>query len=393
MIRKCFRWLLILTMLLSLCAVAVAEQDDEEVSITIFDTDGTATDIEGGTEDDAAPEQDAVDMTKPVYQADGSIIITMSFTGDVTIGRNMKSSGTSIFEKELKKQDNDPNFIFRNVKDIFAEDDLTMVNFEGTLTTSGINPDKRGNDFLFRADPSYASVLTDNGVETVSLENNHVMDMGEEGLAETKASLTDAGVTYASEDEPAIMVVRGVTVGSLAYQTFNGRHDELIAKVPGDIADLRAKGCEVVIVSYHWGNEKDYAPNDNQVRLARATVDAGADLVVGHHSHRINPIELYNGKYICYSLGNFSFAGNNKPDDMATFIFQIKMRVKDGVADNDQIRIIPCRISSKRDYNDFAPTPYTKDENVEAVLRVLRQNGKGLDYVLEDYPLKWIGEE
>jgi len=220
-----------------------------------------------------------------------------------------------------------------------------------------------------------------------------VLDMGESGLAETKQVLTDAGISYASEDEPAVFYVKGVKIGSLAYQTFGGRHSELIEKVPGDIQALRDDGCQIVIVSYHWGDELDYYPNDNQVRLGRATVDAGADLVIGHHSHRINPIEYYNGKYICYSLGNFSFAGNTKPSDMATYIFQIRMRIaKDGALSNDAIKIIPCRISSRSDYNDMAPTPYTKDTAIEAVLKTLHSNGKRLDYALTEYPLLWPEE-
>ena len=376
---------------------ALAEGDTEEVSITIFDESGNVIIGDPTPEPETTPEPEVTpeptpDPALPVYQPDGSILLTMSFTGDMTIGSNVQSSGTSIFEKELKKQDGDINFPFRNVTDILHADDLTMVNFEGTLTTAGRNPDKRNNDFLFRADPSYASMLPNGGVDTVSLENNHVLDMGQEGLAETKRVLTEAGIPYASEDEPAILTVKGVKIGSLAYQTFGGRHDELIEKVPGDIQALRDQGCQIVIVSYHWGAEKDYAPNSNQVRLGRATIDAGADLVVGHHSHRINPIEYYNGRYICYSLGNFSFAGNKRPDDMATFIFQIRMRIRDGVVTSEAIKIIPCRISSRTDYNDFAPTPYTKDTNIEADLRTLKQNGKSLDYALEDYPLKWPDE-
>ncbi|MCI5957544.1 MAG: CapA family protein [Clostridiales bacterium] len=371
--------------------LALAEGDTEEVSITIFDESGNVLIGDPTPEPEVTPEP-TPDPALPVYQPDGSILLTMSFTGDMTIGSNVQSSGTSIFEKELKKQDGDINFPFRNVTELLHADDLTMVNFEGTLTTAGRNPDKRNNDFLFRADPSYASMLPDGGVDTVSLENNHVLDMGQEGLAETKRVLVEAGIPYASEDEPAILTVKGVKIGSLAYQTFGGRHDELIEKVPGDIQALRDQDCQIVIVSYHWGAEKDYAPNDNQVRLGRATIDAGADLVVGHHSHRINPIEYYNGRYICYSLGNFSFAGNKKPDDMATFIFQIRMRIRDGVVTSEAIKISPCRISSRTDYNDFAPTPYTKDTNIEAVLRTLKQNGKNLDYALQDYPLKWPDE-
>lgn len=388
--RKPFAWLLVLCMLLTLGLCAMGEEDLEEVSIMIFDSDGTMSE-EIAPELEPTPEP-TPDPAQPQYEADGSILLTMSFTGDFTIGENVQHSGTSIFDKELKKQDGDICFPFRNVKDILLADDMTMVNFEGTLTTAGRNPDKLNNDYLFRADPSFVDMLPAGGVDTVSLENNHVLDMGQDGLQETKGTLLSAGIPYASEDDPAVFYVKGVKIGSLAYQTFGGRHDEIIRKLPDDIAALRSQGCEVVIVSYHWGAELDYYPNDNQVRLGRATVDAGADLVIGHHSHRINPIEYYNGKYICYSLGNFCFAGNNKPSDMASFIFQIRMRVKDGAASSEAIKIIPIRISSRTDYNDFAPTPYTKDTNIEAVVKTLRQNGKRLDYAVADYPLKWPDE-
>ncbi len=388
---KLLAWLLIACMLLTLCLCAMAEGDEEEVSITIFDADGQAVQsVDPQLE--STPEPTA-DPTVPVLEGDGSVLLTMSFTGDFTIGENVQYDGKSIFDRELDKQKGDIHFPFRNVRQLLLADDLTMINFEGTLTTADRNPEKRGNSYLFRANPEWVEMLPAGGVDTVSLENNHVLDMGQEGLDETKRTLLSAGISYASENEPAVFYVKGVKIGSLAYQTFGGRHDELIARVPGDIQALRDEGCEVVIVSYHWGDELDYAPNNNQVRLGRATVDAGADLVIGHHSHRINPIEYYNGKYICYSLGNFCFAGNNKPNDMATFIFQVRMRVKDGQATSDSFKIIPCRISSRTDYNDFAPTPYTKATNIEAVIKTLKSNGKRLEYAVEDYPLKWANED
>ncbi len=393
------RILPLLLMCLLLCTLIFAvAAEEEEVILVIYDAEGNV--VAGGGEDGTEPiltptlaPEPTPDPSLPVYEADGSILLTMSFTGDVTIGSNTQSGGKSIFDKELEANKGDINFPFRNVRDIFHEDDLTMVNFEGTLTTAGKNRDKLENSFLFRADPSFVSMLPYGGVETVSLENNHVLDMGEDGLAETKATLLSAGITYASEDEPAVFTVKGVKIGSLAYQTFGGRHDEIIAKLPEDIGELRQQGCQIVIVSYHWGAEKDYKPNDNQVRLGRATIDAGADLVIGHHSHRINPVEYYNGKYICYSLGNFSFAGHNKPDDMSTYIFQIRMRVRDGVATSEEIKIIPCRISSRTDKNDLIPTPYDKGNHIEAVLTNLSKNGKSLDYAVEEYPLKWSDEE
>jgi len=319
-------------------------------------------------------------------------VVTLSFTGDVTIGGNVQVSGKTYFDRELERHNGDITFPFRNVKAIFLTDDLTVINFEGTLTTAGKNPKLSKNRFLFRAPPGYVRMFRSSGVDAVSLENNHVLDMGKDGLEETKQTLRSAGISYACEGEPAIVYARGVKVGLLAYQTFGGRHDEIIARLPQDIASLRAEGCGIVIANYHWGDDSSYKPNPNQVRLGRATIDAGADLVVGHHSHRINPIELYKGKYICYSLGNFSFAGNNNPDDMSTFIFQVRMRVKDRQATSEAFRIIPCRISSREDRNDFAPTPFTRKKDIENLFAVLQKNGEGLEYAVEDYPLRWPGE-
>jgi len=390
--------LMLLCLLLCAFSAAVVAEEEEEVILIIYDANGNV--VGGGGEDGTEPiltpeptPEPTPDPSLPVYEADGSVLLTMSFTGDVTIGSNTQSGGKSIFDKELDANDGDINFPFKNTRDIFLADDLTMVNFEGTLTTAGKNRERLDNSFLFRADPKFVSMLPYGGVETVSLENNHVLDMGEEGLAETKQTLLDAGITYASEDEPAIFTVKGVKIGSLAYQGWRDRKEKLLDKIPGDIADLRSKGCQIVIVSFHWGNEKDYAPTETQIALGRATIDAGADLVVGHHSHRINPIECYNGRYICYSLGNFSFAGHNKPDDMSTFIFQIRMRVRDGVTTSEEFKIIPCRISSRTDKNDLIPTPYEKGNHIEAVLTNLSKNGKSLTYAVEEYPLKWSDEE
>ena len=93
--------------------------------------------------------------------------------------------------------------------------------------------------------------------------------------------------------------------------------------------------------------------------------------------------------YICYSLGNFCFAGNSKPSDMSSFMFQTRFRVKDGVVSNEGFRIIPIRISSRTDYNDFTPTPLTKDTAIDSVLTTLKENGRKLEYAVSEYPLDW----
>ncbi len=327
----------------------------------------------------------------PQLEADGSIMVTITAVGDVTIGRNVQHKGTSIFEKELKKQGGDINFIFRNVQEIFKEDHLTIANFEGVLADEyKIPSNKRENSYLFLAPTSYVEALTNNSVEAVTMENNHVGDFGDEGIASTIQTMEDAGIVWSNKNSMGMFEVQGLKIGMLSYQTLNQPYtsEELKDIVDGDVKKARQQ-CDLVIVSFHWGDELDYAPKSNQIMLGRAAIDSGADLVLGHHSHRINPIECYKGKYIVYSLANCSFAGNNKPSDMFTFIFQTRFKVLNGEIISNTFRIIPCRISSRKDYNDFAITPLVEQSNISTVLSTLEKNGRKLDYAVPSYPLDW----
>ena len=331
--------------------------------------------------------EEVVTEKKEILDTDGSSIITITCTGDFTIGGDSRKK-KNIFEDELKAQGGDINFTMQNMRDIFLDDDLTLVNFEGTLTESTYIPsNKRENQFLFSAPPSYVSMLSDNGIEAVSLENNHVMDHGEEVYEETQQVLEDAGIVWSNSEHMGVFEVKGIQIAMLSYLCID-RYDKLWDKVPADIAAAKER-YPLVIVSFHWGNELDYSPTNNQIKMGRLAVDSGADLVVGHHSHRMNPIELYNGVYICYSLGNFCFSGNSKPSDMSSFVFQIRFRVKDGVCTPRGFRIIPIRISSLATRNDFIPTPYTTGSNIDSVLTVLKNNGRKLEYAVADYPLDW----
>lgn len=391
--RRFWSLALVLSMLLSLSILAAGAEgweDEEEISFFDLVNPPTPEPAPGST---PAPTPEPSPTPEPVTQADGSVVVTLTAVGDVTIGRNVQYSGASIFEKELKKQNNDINFIFRNVKDIFAQDDLTIANFEGVLADSYTIPsNKRNNSFLFLGPPSYAEALKNNSVEAVTMENNHVGDFGQDGIDATIAAMENVGVVWANKTRMGVYEIQGLRIGMLAYQTLNQSisSSELKDLVAADIA--RAKeSCDIVTVSFHWGEELDYAPRSNQIMLGRAAIDAGADLVLGHHSHRINPIECYKGRYIVYSLANCSFAGNNKPSDMCTFIFQCRFRVKEGEIIDNPFRIIPCRISSRKDYNDFAITPFTENANIQTVISTLtnKTNIKNLEYAITDYPLEW----
>ena len=382
------RKLLILCLALCLLVPAArAEDDDEDFYVGDLLYEEVLLDDDDSADGPASAE-------KPVYEEDGSRLLTLTFTGDFTIGRDTRKRA-DIFGDELAKHDGDVNFVMANVRDILLADDMTLVNFEGTLTNSTYVPtNKKENQFLFSAPPEWVSVLSDNGVECVSLENNHVMDHGEEAYEDTKNALREAGIVYSNSTEMGVYNVKGIDICMLSYLCIDrydkpaGGYATLYDKVAADIAEAKAE-YPIVIVSFHWGVEKDYTPTKNQIKMGRLAVDSGADLVIGHHSHRINPIEKYNGAYICYSLGNFCFAVNSKPSDMNSFIFQTRFREEDGEIVNEGFRIIPIRISSRKDRNDFIPTPLTDVTATDSVVTVLKGNGKNLKYAVDSSPLTW----
>ena len=394
-LRKCIAFILAAVLILCIPSAMATNPEDEE-EIVLFPENplpGSPDDPTGGDDPSALPTAAPDGDAKVEYLPDGSQYFVITAIGDVTMGKSLGTTKMKLFDNELKNQGNDPAFIFKNVKDIFEEDDLTLVNFECVMQEEGtqkIPSKKRENQFLFLAQPSYVRALTENSVEAVALENNHIMDFGEEGRDSTIEVLTQAGIVYSNHTTMGVYEKDGIRVAMFSHQTLNQpfTSEELAVMVKQEIAEVRDE-YDIIIESFHWGNEKDYYPVSKQVMLGRAAIDAGADLVLGHHSHRINPIEYYNGKYIVYSLGNGSFAGHNKPSDMSTFIFQERFRIKNGEITDTSFRIIPARISSRTDYNNFVLTPYDKQQNIDTVINNLKSNGKHLDYAVTDYPLEF----
>ncbi len=379
--------LLLITTSLILGMTATIAHADEEVSIidllpSITTTTDAPLDPAATTEPSAQP----VQTIPPDRVFNNNLQLIVTAAGDMTIGGDVRKRGDTIFERELKKQDGDLHFLMRNVKDIFASDDLTLVNFEGTLTTAPVY--KSNNQFVFSAPPSYVEILKEGSIEAVALENNHILDHGEAGRDETIRTLEEAGIVWSDSTHVGVYTINDVSIAMLTYLHYREKVEDMLTSVPQAIRNAKAQ-YDIVIVSFHWGAELDYKPNHNQINLGRAAIDAGADLVLGHHSHRINPIEKYKDRYIVYSLGNFSFAGNTKPSDMSTFLFQVRFNVKPDSVETDGFRIIPTRISSRTDYNDFAPTPFTDQRLIDNVINVLKSNGRGLEYAVEHYPTDW----
>ena len=287
------------------------------------------------------------------------VSLTLSVVGDCTLG----TDETFDYDTSLNAyyENYGADYFLQNVKDIFSTDDLTIANFEGTLTDSDEREDKT---FAFKAPASYASILTGGSVEAVNTANNHSHDYGEQSFDDTLAALDDAGIVHFGYDETAVMDVKGVKVGLVGiYELYD--HLEREQQLKNNIAKVKADGAQLIVVIFHWGNETETVPDSNQTTLGRIAIDEGADLVCGHHPHVLQGIETYKGRNIVYSLGNFCFGGNSSPSDMDTMIYQQTFTIDaDGVKKDNVTNIIPCSISSAAydGYNNYQPTPAEGDE-------------------------------
>lgn len=303
---------------------------------------------ESGSSGIAVPQTDA--PSEPVQ-------ITVSLTGDCTLGTDEYFGWDTSLNAYYLTQG--AEYFLENVRDIFKQDDLTIVNLEGTLTTSVTREDKQ---FAFKGDPEFISILSGSSVEAANVANNHSHDYGEQSFTDTLDAARDAGITTFGYDETAVMDVKGIKVGLVGIYEL----DDHMAREPqltANIAKVKAEGAQLIIAVFHWGNELETVPDENQKALAHTAIDNGADLVIGHHPHVLQGIEKYKGRYIAYSLGNFCFGGNTNPSDMDTIIFQQTFTINGSeVSQDDNINIIPCSVSSEYYYNNYQPTPAQGDE-------------------------------
>lgn len=279
--------------------------------------------------------------------------ITISAAGDCTLGTDEGFDYGRSFKGKYDAVQN-PAYFFQNVQPVFAQDDLTIVNMEGTLTEETARETKQ---FAFKGDAAYAKILSSGAVEAANLANNHSFDYGKKSYEDTIAALEAEGISSFGYERTAVMDIKGVKVGFAGVYEL-AKHIDCKQDLLDNIASLKEQGAQLIIVSFHWGQEKENIPNNVQVELAHTAIDNGADLVLGHHPHVLQGIEEYKGKNIVYSLGNFCFGGNSAPRDMDTMIFQQTFTLKDGEVQQDNVtNILPCKISSAyaEGYNNYQP--------------------------------------
>jgi poly-gamma-glutamate synthesis protein (capsule biosynthesis protein) len=312
------------------------------------------------------PQQNDEVLAASDTEAPEATTITLSFAGDCTLGTDANFDQSTSFTTKYEAVD-DPSYFFANVADIFANDDATIVNMEGTLTTSTTRADKT---YAFKASADYAQILVDGNVEAASLANNHSHDYGDQSYTDTIEAVEAAGIPTFGYDRIAYLDVKGVKValiGTYELAEGIGIKDEMVS----NINTAKEAGAQIIAVYTHWGTEKETVPDSTQMELGHAAIDAGATIVIGSHPHVIQGVEEYNGRYIVYSLGNFCFGGNKNPSDKDCMIFQQTFTVQGSdVALDENTNIIPCSISSSSSTNNYQPTPATGSEKERIMAKI-----------------------
>lgn len=291
--------------------------------------------------------------------------IKMTFTGDVLLGTDEAFDYSTSMNAYYDT--NTPDYFLQNVRSIFQQDDLTIINFESTLTEETA---RNMELFAFKAPPEYVNILKDATIDAANVANNHSHDYGEKSFTDTKQVLTENNITPFGYDEVIVKEVKGVRIGIFGIYELD-EYGGVAPQVTECMNKLKAQNCDMIIAVFHWGNELEPYPDHFQVELGHQAIDEGADLVVGHHPHVVQGIEYYKGKTIAYSLGNFLFGGNSHPTEMDTMIFQMTFGFDEQAKITSQsINVIPCLVSTTEEYNDYCPTVRQGDGAAATIAKI-----------------------
>ena len=356
---------IVIALIVVLCVVQFAcgglpfLSDDAEQEETVESTESEET-TESEESESVDEELAAQEAEYGTYQEGLSTTITVSALGDCTLGTDDAFSTDTNFTSVYDA--NGAGYFFESVLPITSADDLTIANLEGPLTDS--KDEAEGKTYNFHGPAEYTSILTKGSVEAVNLANNHSFDYGEDGYEDTKDNLEEASISNFGYDRVAVTTVNNIKVGLFGINQLSQSDPEAV--MLSDIEELKAEGCALIIGMFHWGTELSYEASDEMVELAHTAIDNGVDLVLGTHPHVVGGIEVYNGRYICYSLANFCFGGNDDPTDYDTMIFTQTFTFENGwltMGDDelDDIAIVPCSVSSSSSINTYQPTPLTGD--------------------------------
>ena len=274
--------------------------------------------------------------------------ITITAVGDTTLGSHLGDMSAGSLPAVWQKQGD--AYFMQHMADVLAHDDLSIANLEGPLTNARGGMDKQ---FVFKGAPALAGVLQQGSIEAVNVANNHSHDYGEQGFNDTLQALQAAQVPAFGYAHHQIIEVKGKRValaGAKAWSVAQGKE-----AVDQALAHFKDQNADYLIMSFHWGQERQYRQNATQQSIARYAIDRGFNAVLGHHPHVVQGIERYKQGMIVYSLANFVFGGNGNPSDKDSVAVQLRVDFAGDTLVAQDLTALPLSVSGVNHTNDYRP--------------------------------------
>ena len=341
------------------------------------------------------------DASAPVTS--NSFTISMDFVGDIMLAGN--ETATSSIDAMASSQPS--TYFFENVRDYFLNDDITIANCENVFsdnenlvktdkgetaakeqydnavaeynsavalaqqTGTTVNmekPEYTFRAFWFRSKAANAKLLPENGVDVVSIDNNHAYDFGTDGNMDTRAALDVAGIDWGKDGKIVYKEINGFTIAFVFGSMYSAGGEQAMLV---DLEEAKLNS-DYQVVYFHGGEEKVHAYEDWKQASCHNLVDHGADLVIGSHPHVLQPMETYNGVNIVYSLGNFVFGGNNYPENRTLIYNQTLTVTQDTTTGtfsvtNTDVTLIPCYVYTGES-NNYQPAVIENETDKQLVI-------------------------
>ena len=300
---------------------------------------------------------------------EGGASVRLTFTGDVTLGCE------EILQREPYSlvgyaNEHGYEYFFEKVQGLFAADDLTVVNFEGVLADNARGENKKKN-FRFRGPTAYTQILKDGSIEAVNLANNHTMDYGNRGMESTVAALDAAGVARFGGKSAYVYEKDGLKIAF--FGAYYGDFSDQRAWYESEMARLEPEVNAMVFI-FHAGRE--YAENRISVQedYARFAIDRGADLVIMHHPHVVQGMDIVKNRSVFYSLGNFCFGGNRHAKVFESLVVSAELFFDgNGVYTGQQVNLHPAFTTGETTHNNYQPL-FVSGEEAQRVLALVAQD-------------------
>ena len=306
----------------------------------------------------------------PIHTVRAQTVVRLTFAGDVTLGseEKVRPKGYSL-DSFAKVYGYD--YFFAKVRDVFEQDDLTVVNLEGVLSDSSEGENTK-KTYRFRGPTAFAQILTDGSIEAVNLANNHTLDYGARGLEDTRQTLDERGIEHFGGREVYIFEKNGVRIAffGLSYSDMRRADREWAAD---EIERLkREEGVGAVVFTFHAGREYSEARTPEQQKYAKEIIQAGADLVVMHHPHVVQGMSVFNQRSVLYSLGNFCFGGNKNVRAMEALVASVELAFSEtGEYLGQQVTLLPAHISGTYPRSNYQPH-FVTGSDARRVMRLVQ---------------------